>query len=197
MDWGATIQKLAGETESGDMYLVTAFPGGFLAAAIDGLGHGSEAAVAARTAAAILDASPDESVISLMKRCHNALKKTRGAAMSLASFNIIDHKMTWLGVGNVEGVLSYSNASKGIAYKSLLLHSGIVGYHLPPLHPTVIPIMQGDTLIIVTDGIRYNFTREETMNYSTQQIADRIISRYSKGEDDALVLVTRYCGGVQ
>src|SRR2546425_2738461 len=50
VDWGVASQTLAGEVESGDKHVVKIFPHGALLAAIDGLGHGEEAAAAANMA---------------------------------------------------------------------------------------------------------------------------------------------------
>ncbi|MEL7568439.1 MAG: SpoIIE family protein phosphatase [Dehalobacterium sp.] len=195
LDWSVAVQKLAGETESGDLYLVKPFPDSTLVAVIDGLGHGTEAAKAARIGASILEACPQESITFLMEQCHKYLKQTRGAAMSLASFNMLNGTMTWLGVGNVEGILFRNGAGTKPHYKSLLLSAGIVGCHLPQLHVTVTPVTRGDTLILTTDGINYNFAQEVNLNEQPQQIADRILAHHAKVNDDALVLVARYRGG--
>src|SRR5207247_587433 len=74
-----------------------------------GLGHGADAAAAARAAVAALDRHAEESVLPLVQRCHQALAGTRGVVMSVAFFDPSDHAMTWLGVGNVEGVLLYTD----------------------------------------------------------------------------------------
>src|SRR5256885_16832155 len=55
IEWGVAAAPLAGETESGDLHLVKPVGRGMLVAAVDGLGHGAEAAAAARTAVATLD----------------------------------------------------------------------------------------------------------------------------------------------
>jgi hypothetical protein len=52
--------------------------------------------------------------------------------------------------------------------------------------------MRGDTLILVTDGIRSNFADVVNVRDPPQLIADRILAEYSKGLDDALVVVARY-----
>src|SRR2546430_400954 len=52
IDWGVAALALAGETESGDLHLVKRVGRGTLVAAVDGLGHGAEAAAAARAAVA-------------------------------------------------------------------------------------------------------------------------------------------------
>jgi len=50
LDWGVAQVTLQGQTESGDSYLVSTFPNGMLVAVVDGLGHGGEAAAAAKAA---------------------------------------------------------------------------------------------------------------------------------------------------
>jgi negative regulator of sigma-B (phosphoserine phosphatase) len=102
---GVAGRALEGEDESGDCELVCAFPGGVLLGAFDGLGHGSEAAEAARRARATCERRAGASVISLVQWCHAELVGTRGVAMSLASLNVSEATVAWLGVGNVEGLL--------------------------------------------------------------------------------------------
>src|SRR5689334_20470158 len=99
VDWGVASRPIIGETVCGDQYLVQPFNQGVLLAAIDGLGHGEEAVAAARAAVAVLKEHPHEAVAALMKRCHDALIKTRGVVMTVASLPALHHSMTWLGVG--------------------------------------------------------------------------------------------------
>ena len=70
---------------------------------IDGLGHGGEAARAAQAAAEVVRASPSRDLVTLVQDCHAALRGTRGAAISLAFVSAANGRVTWLGVGNVEG----------------------------------------------------------------------------------------------
>ena len=88
LDWGVASLPLNGQSESGDRYVVQFFPGGVLLGVIDGLGHGDEAAAAARTAESILRAQPQEPVISLVRQCHESLRSTRGVVMSVVSFEM-------------------------------------------------------------------------------------------------------------
>ena len=105
IDWGAAALTLPGQSRSGDRQAVVLFPGGALVAVVDGLGHGELAAVPAETAIEVLERHAREPVVTLIQRCHERLRGTRGAVMSLASFREADGTMTWLGVGNVVGVL--------------------------------------------------------------------------------------------
>lgn len=195
LEWGAAQMALPGQTESGDRLLVKPFPDGVLTAVVDGLGHGREAALAASAAVSILERYAGESVISLVRRCDEGLRKTRGAVMSLASFNALDSTVTWIGVGDVEGRLLHVNNSQGPRQESMLLRGGVVGGQLPALRASIIPVAPGDTLILVTDGIRSGFDQKLALDNPPQRIADDILARHSWGTDDALVLVARYVGG--
>lgn len=194
IEWGAAAVALPGQSESGDRHVVKPFPDGVLVAAVDGIGHGDEAAVAAKIAASILEAFADEPVIALIQRCHESLRATRGVVMSLASFNTLHGLMTWLGVGNVQGVLLRSGIIAGLAEESLLLRAGVIGNQLPPLRAAVLPIAPGDTLIFATDGIQSDFVRGLVQNQPPQKAAQTILARHGRGVDDALVLVARYVG---
>ncbi len=192
IEWGFAAMPLRGEAVSGDSYIIKQFPNGILMAVVDGLGHGYEAAEASKIAIATLDTYIHEPIIPLVRRCHEALRGTRGAVMSIASFNSLDKTMSWLGVGNIEGILLRENANTVISRKSLMLRGGVVGYQLPPLKESVIPVMHGDTLVFVTDGIRSGFDKGINLSDTPQQIADCIMAQFARGTDDALVLVVRY-----
>lgn len=194
VEWGAATLTRRGESESGDRHLVQSFPNGVLLAVVDGLGHGPQAAEAAVRAVEVLKCNADESVISLVKRCHADLRGTRGVVLSMASFDATDDKMTWLGVGDVEGALIRGHAQATADRKMLLLRGGIVGVQLPELLASVLPVARGDTLVFATDGIAGDFTGEVKAGRSAQEIADMILKRYTKGTDDALALVARYLG---
>jgi len=194
IEWGNASLTLAGEVESGDKHVVKVFPHGALLAVMDGLGHGKEAAAAANLAARILQTANNESLISLLKRCHECLRSTRGVVISLAAFNAVEETMTWVGVGNVEGVLLRAGPASDPGYESLMLRNGVVGSRLPLLHASIVPVMRGDTLIFATDGIHREFTQRLALGDGPQQLADKILGRYAKRTDDALVLVARYVG---
>jgi len=196
IEWGVASLTLPGQDESGDRYIVRPLPAGVLVAVVDGLGHGDEAAAAAKSAVAWLEYHAHESVITLMKRCHESLRATRGVVMSLASFNGLDETITWLGVGNVEGTLVRVDPDARPTSESLLLRGGVIGRQLPPLRASIIPVMRGDTLLFYTDGVRPPSLEELALGSPPQQIADRILADYAKGTDDALVVVTRFNGQV-
>lgn len=194
IDWGVAARALPGETLSGDRHVVQSFPGGVLLGAMDGLGHGEEAADAAEIAARVLEERPHEPLPSLVQRCHDALGKTRGVVMSLASVKLREAAMTWLGVGNVTGVLMRADSHAVPAREALLLRGGVVGYKLPRLKAAVVALNPGDTLVFATDGIRGDFAEHLAGRARPQKLADGIMARDGLETDDALVLVARYPG---
>ncbi|MDE3067995.1 MAG: SpoIIE family protein phosphatase [Verrucomicrobiota bacterium] len=194
MDWGVAARPLAGQSVSGDLHAVHVFDHSLLLAVIDGVGHGREATAAAQRAAAILGEHGAEPVIALVRRCHEALAKTRGAVMTLASVNVRDSILTWLGVGNVEARLFRADANTFPATENLLLRGGLVGLQLPALHASVMPLSPGDLLVFATDGLHTGFDQRINLTETPQQIADGILERHYKGLDDALILAARYLG---
>lgn len=194
LEWGVAAATIPGETESGDSYVVEAFDQGVLVAVIDGLGHGVPAAEAARAAASLICKNAGESVIKLVQQCDRQLLGTRGVVMSLASIDTSNERVTWVGVGNVDGFLFRADLSHESTSQYLHASPGVVGARLPTLRAAVVPIAQGDTLILVTDGIRGGFNEGLSLKFSPQRIADSILAQHRLQTDDALVLVARLEG---
>lgn len=189
--WTAATRALPGESVSGDRCLVKRFSSGVLLAAIDGLGHGREAADASKAAVQILDRHAGEPVLDLIQRCHEELRGTRGVVMSLASLTA-DGALQWAGVGNVEGLLVHADAAA--AHESLSLRGGIVGRQLPPPHVSVLRLSLRDLLLFVTDGVGPQFFGEVRSEKDVGLMVKNIIGRHWKATDDALVLAARYDG---
>ena len=192
VEFGVARYVLPGQSESGDHHLVSSKNNTILIAAIDGIGHGEEAANAARAAVSVLETGVEEPVISLVTRCHEKLRLTRGVVLSLASVDTLHGMMTWLGVGNVQGVLVRACPGKGKAQEELLLRGGVVGSQLPPLQATVLPFTWEDTLVFATDGVRGEFMKALSARESPQRAAERVLNQFSTGNDDALVLTVRF-----
>ena len=190
ISWGVAGAPMMAGTESGDSHVVKPSPEGVLAAVIDGVGHGNEAADAARIAGRTLTSSPHEDTVSLVWRCHEALKQTRGVVMTVVFFSP-SGAMTWVGVGNIEGVVFRCDSSGRVRSNHVVLRGGVVGHRLPPLRAES---LTHDTIVLATDGIRPEFSDVLAPGDEPQAIADHILARYRKGTDDALVLVVRCLG---
>jgi len=190
LEWGTASMPMPGESVLGDRAVVDFAAQHVLLAVIDGVGHGPEAAAAARHAADTLTGSEPD-VATAVLECHRVLAHTRGAALSLASIDGREHTLTWLGIGNVESRLLHGGDLIPVS-ESLLLHTGVIGHELPRLAPQTLPLTRGDILIFATDGIRRDFADDLLPRGSCHDIADRILRESALGTDDALVLVARY-----
>jgi negative regulator of sigma-B (phosphoserine phosphatase) len=174
----------------GDLAVVRRFDDGVVVAAIDGIGHGEEAATAARIAAEVIAGSPADSLATLVRRCDEALYQTRGVVLSIARLDLRRASLTWLGVGNVMALVHHPGVPPG--RDELLLRAGVVGTaSLPNLQPSDISLRRLDTLILATDGIRPQFADQVAFGGPPQSVADEILANYRHGGDDALVLVAR------
>jgi negative regulator of sigma-B (phosphoserine phosphatase) len=194
LEWGVAGMPMPGFAESGDRHFCQVSQEGALLAAIDGIGHGEQAAAAAREACSVLEANVTENVIALIGRCHEKLKGTRGAAISLASFTFKESLMTWLAVGNVHGILLPAGSPWSGKEESLLQRPGVVGSQLPRLQAAILPLFSGDTVVFSTDGIEGDFDRSSIRSQPPQKAAEMILARHAKRNDDALIMIARYAG---
>jgi phosphoserine phosphatase RsbX len=192
LEIGVAERAMPGQARSGDRAVFVAYDGGALIAAIDGLGHGAEAADAAAAAARVLAEHAHEEPVRLLETCHRALTRTRGAVMTLAWFDFEEGRLSWTGVGNVEGRLVHAGAGPHAPTEGAFTRGGVVGYNLPPIRVTSAELMAGDVIVLATDGIDYGFAGALRAGGRAQDIADRILAEYGKEADDALVVVVRY-----
>lgn len=192
--WAAVSSPVPGETECGDLHVVRETSRGALVGVIDGLGHGAEAAETSRRAVAILREFAEDSLISLVRRCHRALEGTRGAVVTLARFDARDDTLSWISIGNVLAVLFRADGAPGPNPEAVLARPGILGGRLPALQAAILPVARGDVLIVGTDGLRPEFTHDARWRGSPHEVASALHERYGRRQDDALVLVAHYQG---
>jgi negative regulator of sigma-B (phosphoserine phosphatase) len=133
-------------------------------------------------------------MLRLVTRCHDALVRTRGVALGLASLEWSDETLTWLSIGNVAGFLVRVGRQGTLEREYVLMRNGVVGARLPPLRAATLPLQRHDLLVFATDGVREGFQSEIRLDAPPQVTADRILARYARPTDDALVLVGRWNG---
>ncbi|MEI6778033.1 MAG: SpoIIE family protein phosphatase [Chloroflexales bacterium] len=188
VNWGAACRPKEGQSVSGDVFVVEPFgTSGLQVAIIDGLGGGVEAARAADSAAVVIRAKLDCEPLDVIRQAHTALHNTRGAVIGILTFDMHQRTVTYIGVGNI-GAQVYSSLSIKPISKN-----GILGYRLPPLLKLSYSYNLGDTFVLYSDGISSRFSLDTQMNHDQppQPLADLILSRYGKMNDDATVVVVR------
>lgn len=189
---GVVSIPLRGEIASGDSYV--ALPGRrrSLYMVVDGLGHGLVAAEAAREAVKAVQASAQENLTEIMSATHNALKSTRGAAMSIAS---VDHErllITYAGVGNVSGM-----AGKNAISRSMISRNGTLGVMLPRIQEYTYPFEAGMTLLMFSDGLNSRCGLggyPGIFNRPPALIAGLLYRDFTRRRDDATALVVALNG---
>jgi negative regulator of sigma-B (phosphoserine phosphatase) len=192
--WAVGTAPHPGERVTGDAYLAESFPGGFLLAAVDGVGHGAEAAAVAARCVSVLSANAWAPVGELIHRCHEKLRGTRGATLSVASFETGRGEMSWAVVGNVAGIVVHADSGARPREELLLPRAGLLGTILPPLQVVTVPMADGDVVILATDGVGPGFQASLSLTDSPQTAAHRILEAHGRRSDDALVVVGRYVG---
>lgn len=193
VEWGSAGQALPGEKESGDRCVVRVAGERALLAVIDGIGHGREAAQAARAVVEELEAHPDESILQLFQRCHARLRSTRGAAMTLAQYDAGTQRLRWLGAGNVRSTLLRVGTNGKPQLRDMLVYSGAVGVQLPTLEVSSLEVQPGDLLCLATDGIQDRFTEALRHGEPPREQAERLLEAFRVRTDDALILLARIC----
>lgn len=183
-----------GEGRSGDVAVFAPSQRGGLVAVIDGLGHGDAAADAAEAAAEVLRAKVELPPQDLLEACHAELRRTRGAVMTLAWFDLEARRMEWTGVGNVEARFVRAGESGDARHASPVVLGGVVGYNLPQVRMGSVPLEPGDAVVLATDGVKADYSMSLASGIPAQELADRVLERHGKGTDDALAVVVRYLG---
>ena len=197
LQWHVASRPMPGELISGDGHLVLRTSWGELMAVVDGLGHGAPAAAAARAAVLSLEENAEESLPTLLERCHKCLRGTRGAALSLCAVDPRSGTMSWAGVGNVTGVLWRADPATAPAREVLIPRPGVLGSLLPPGPVPSLRIACGDTLALATDGVHGAFVELVVRDEAPQPLAERLLATYRANGDDALIMVARYVEEVQ
>lgn len=179
---------VSGEIICGDSYL--ALPGAkrSLFMVVDGLGHGAIAGNAANEALKAVETASQESLGDILTTAHNALKATRGAAMSIA---MVDHErsvVTYAGVGNISATIVSGTSARGMVSRN-----GTLGAVFPKVQEYTYPFQEGAMLLMFSDGLNSRCGLSEypggILKRPPGLIAALLYRDFSRRRDDATVLV--------
>ncbi|CAJ59939.1 putative Two-component system regulatory protein [Frankia alni ACN14a] len=182
-------RPITGETVCGDAYAVRATDAGLALLLCDGLGHGELAARAAREAVRIFLAAADPSggPVELVRRIHQGISHTRGAAVAVAVLEPAAEVLRFAGLGNVAGVIL-----SGARRSGLLSRPGIAGHQARGLSETRHPL-PGDALVVLhSDGVgtRWNLADHPGVaSHDPLLVAATILRDAGLRRDDASVVV--------
>jgi hypothetical protein len=193
VEWAMVGSAAQGQTLSGDRHLVAALGGGALFAVVDAIGHGKAAFTVAELAITALREAGERSLETLVQRCHQQLRGTRGVVLALASFEG-EGVLTWLTIGNVAVVLMRRRFGRMQPYASAVAQGGILGTRLPALNPRTLELRPGDILLMATDGISLDLAEDLKPDTDLITTSQRLMTQYQISSDDGLLLAARYAG---
>ena len=181
---GAAQRPRLGETHCGDGFAVFGHEVSNVVV-VDGLGHGPEAAHAARAFLQVAASMPGSSPLDILACAGQALLHTRGAAALVTRFDCCARTLLVAGVGNVE--------LRAIAHHPMqpLSVPGIVGRPTRPVREYSFGIRPGDLIVIMTDGISRRADLAAVADDDPQRMAERILREYGCDHDDATCVVVR------
>ena len=119
-------------------------------------------------------------------------KQLRGSRCAVAGLCLLDletGELKYVGMGNITARIFGSSNVK------LIPSLGIVGYAMPSLKEDKIKLHNGAVLVLHTDGVQEHFglyDYPELLRQNAKTIANNIIEKFGKSEDDALCIALRY-----
>ena len=186
---GAASRCKPGETLNGDSCVISNLSSDkTIAAIIDGLGHGKEAHMASNIIKEQILLKSELPLVELINYTHQAARGTRGAVIGLVYINIETSKLSFVGIGNIEGFVISSTGKK-----SLISFGGILGHNIRTPQIFEFPFNKGDSVCLFSDGINTRWNADEIdWKEHPQKIADFLINNYSRSNDDATVLIINH-----
>lgn len=186
---GALCVPLAGEEACGDGWAVSCDPGGVTLLAVDGLGHGPEAAKAAAAAVEALERCPARPPGEVLQRAHEALRITRGAALSVARVEYADDELRFAGIGNVACTVSDHGRRR-----ALVSHNGIVGHNMRKVQEFTTGFPQDALCVLHSDGVHTQWNLDDYPGLAARApaiVAGILMRDFIRRRDDAMVVVAR------
>jgi anti-sigma regulatory factor (Ser/Thr protein kinase) len=189
LEIGKVLAPYPGETFCGDGVAWAQEPRRTAVMMADGLGHGPHAAEAAQEAIASFHQHSGKAPGEILSRIHDALKKTRGAAVAVAEIRLPESVLTYAGIGNISGTVLTAGKTR-----SLISYNGIAGHQLHKLQEFKVEWPSDSMLVMHSDGLQ---TRWDLSRYPglarrhAALIAGVLLRDFRRDRDDASVLVVK------
>ncbi len=187
--YGVVNAPHPGETVSGDSWSVSWTNNRWRALVVDGLGHGHFAKQAADEAVRIFEQNTDQPAVEVIHRVHAALRKTRGAAGALLSFDPSRSEATLVGVGNISVMMLQEGKTR-----SMVSHNGTLGVEARRVQEFVYPWPPETLMIMFSDGLISHWKLDAYPGLLQRHpcvIAAVLYRDFKRGRDDVTVLCAR------
>jgi len=155
----------------------------------DGLGHGPDAAEAAAVALEAFAEDPMVAPRQILERTHQAMRRTRGAAVMVLQADAGAGTVVSAGAGNVMARLV-----SGVSDRTVLCQNGTAGVTMRTPDETTTPWPAHALLVVFSDGIESRWKAESLMPVLGRDpaLAAALLTRdHCRGRDDATVAVLR------
>jgi anti-sigma regulatory factor (Ser/Thr protein kinase) len=185
------ISPIAGEELSGDNMAWESTAERCAILAVDGLGHGPQAAEAADEAVRTFREHGGEAPGNMITRLHDALKKTRGAAAAVVEIRPLAGTLIYAGVGNISGSIISTSTNLG---RNLVSHNGTLGHIMPRVQEFTMQWPRDGVLIMHSDGLQSRWDLSRYPGILARQpalIAGVLLRDFRRERDDASVLVVK------
>ena len=185
---GGVCLPKPGEEVPGDSWTVARAAGRTVVLVADGLGHGPDAAVAARAATRLVADCVRRPPAELLARAHEAMRGTRGAAVAVAAVDEDAGELVFAGIGNVAAHLVHADGTT----MGLPSSYGTVGGDLRKIQEQRAPLAAGDGLLLATDGVRPRWRWSDypaLWRRDPALVAGIVYRDFAAGRDDATVVV--------
>ena len=189
LETAAVSEPIQGEDSCGDGWGIRHFADSLMLMVVDGLGHGIFAAEAAQEAERVLSLAQDVSPQDILQDVHDALRKTRGAAVAVAKIHPGKGLLSFAGIGNISASIVSAGASR-----SLASHNGTAGHQIPRVQEFTYPWNADSILVMHSDGLgsRWDLERYPGIWSKHPSIVAAILHRdFCRGRDDVTVLVAK------
>jgi len=186
---GAVSLAMRKEQVCGDGWSFRSSNGTSFLMVVDGLGHGTFAAEAAREAERVFMESKATSPSAILRDCHDALRKTRGAAAAIAAISTEKRLIFFAGVGNISSTLVGSNGRRGMAS-----YNGTLGHQLHKVQEFSFPWDKDTVLIMHSDGLGSKWDLNDYPGIISKHpsiIASVLYRDFERERDDVTVLVAK------
>jgi anti-sigma regulatory factor (Ser/Thr protein kinase) len=188
LEIGAVNVSKPGEHVCGDAWSWRLRPDRFAAIVADGLGHGLGAHDAAREAVTAFGEDPETAPLHTIERVHQALRPTRGAAVSVVSIDLERRVARYAGLGNIAAAVLRADGSR----QNFVCQNGIAGHHAPRLQEFHYPVPPRSLIVLHSDGLGSQWTLSPYPGLAASHpslIAGVLYRDFSRRRDDVTVVV--------
>ena len=178
-----------GERFCGDAWAYHHTPERMVVLLADGLGHGLDAADAAKEATASFRKHQNLSPAEILGHLHNALKKTRGAVAAVAEIRPREGTLAYAGIGNISAVVLAAGGSR-----SLVSLNGTLGMAASRIQEFRVPWTSDAVLVLHSDGLQSRWDLAAYPGLIARHpavIGAALLRDFRRRRDDASVLVVK------